>query len=47
MRTKDEILEKIKELEQRLENIDPDYKYAVATTEGQKYVLDWVLGSSQ
>lgn len=47
MRTKEEIREKIKELEQRLEETDPDYKHAIATTEGQKYILDWVLGSSQ
>jgi len=47
MRTEDEIKEKIKELEQRLETLDPDYVHAVATTEGQKYILDWVLASSQ
>ena len=47
MRTEDEIQEKIKELEQRLKTLDPDYVHAVATTEGQKYILDWVLGSSQ
>lgn len=47
MRSEDEIQEKIKELEKRLEDIDSDYKHAIATTEGQKYILDWVLGSSQ
>ena len=43
MKTEEEIQEKIKELDQRLETLDPDYKHAVATTEGQKYILNWVL----
>ena len=46
MRTEEEIQEKIKEIEERLETLDPDYEHAVATTQGQKYILNWVLGSS-
>jgi hypothetical protein len=47
MRTEEEIQEKIKELDQRLKETDSDYKHVIATTEAQKYILDWVLGSSQ
>jgi hypothetical protein len=47
MKTREEILQKIKELDSRMDNLTPDYKYAIATTQGQKYILEWVLTSSE
>lgn len=44
MRTQKEIEKKYDELNERMAKIMPGDMFNVASTDGQRYILEWVLG---
>lgn len=43
MRTEDEIEEKYEELNQRMSNMSSDELFNVASTDGQRFILEWIM----
>lgn len=44
MKTEDEIKEKYDELNKRMGAVAPWDSFNIATTDGQRYILEWVMG---
>lgn len=44
MKTEKEIKEKYDELNKRMEAVAPWDSFKIASTDGQRYILEWVLG---
>lgn len=44
MKTQKEIEEKYEELNQRMAKMSPGDFFNVASTDGQRFILEWVLG---
>ena len=45
MKTQKEIEEKYEELNKRMSKMEPGDMFGVASTDGQRYILEWVLGN--
>lgn len=44
MKTEKEIQEKLEELDERMGKLSPGDMFGVASTDGQRYILQWILG---
>lgn len=44
MKTQKEIEEKYDELNQRMAKMSPGDMFGIASSDGQRYILEWVLG---
>jgi len=43
LRTEAEILKKYEELNERMAKITPGDSFSIASTDGQRFILEWVL----
>lgn len=47
MKTQEEIEKKYEELNQQMAKLDPGQYFEIASTDGQRYILEWVLGNHE
>jgi hypothetical protein len=44
MRSQEEIEKKYEELNKQMSSLDPGQFFEIASTDGQRYIIEWILG---